>query len=367
MLILIFFTGYCVLRYTFGALFLDDFSVDGIRKLRMMCYPLQILTVAMVFTWLRPEFSKRFVRHMTIFIAALAIIAIGLFLFTRVDFWKKNADIASYNLEVKGDTAGSVLEDQGVSATAMGREAFLFLSSFRAMGTFADPLALGFALAMPVLLLTYFYRLSWFNYLMLAISGAALFFTFSRSAWIFVALAVGYVFFRRRRYVLIAGLAAAIIVATIAITPLAEFANSETNELTSSRPGGGHAEGLIWFYQRGFTDPGNLLGKGTSDDVRKIQESGYAFLLEHFGFAAYASFIWFCFSLFAHFRSREVSLNPLLLIAQAVPVCILIVMHTSQYPFAFSEYLMIWFVVGTCLGLTLTGRPTSHERGELPA
>jgi hypothetical protein len=48
-------------------------------------------------------------------------------------------------------------------------------------------------------------------------------------------------------------------------------------------------------------------------------------------------------------------------------VCILIVMHTSQYPFAFSEYLMIWFVVGTCLGLTLTGRPTSHERGELPA
>ena len=101
MLILIFFTGYCVLRYTFGALFLDDFSVDGIRKLRMMCYPLQILTVAMVFTWLRPEFSKRFVRHMTIFIAALAIIAIGLFLFTRVDFWKKNADIASYNLEVK--------------------------------------------------------------------------------------------------------------------------------------------------------------------------------------------------------------------------------------------------------------------------
>jgi hypothetical protein len=60
-------------------------------------------------------------------------------------------------------------------------------------------------------------------------------------------------------------------------------------------------------------------------------------------------------------------LNPLLLTAQAVPVCILIVMHTSQYPFAFSEYLMIWFVVGTCLGLTLAGRPPSHERSELPA
>ena len=29
-------------------------NADGIRKLRMVCYPLQILTVAMVFTWLRP-------------------------------------------------------------------------------------------------------------------------------------------------------------------------------------------------------------------------------------------------------------------------------------------------------------------------
>jgi hypothetical protein len=72
------------------------------------------------------------------------------------------------------------------------------------------------------------------------------------------------------------------------------------------------------------------LGKGTSDDVQKIPENGYAFLFEHFGFAAYASFLWFCFSLFAYFRSKENYLNPLLLIARAVPVCILIVMHTSK-------------------------------------
>ena len=367
MLVLILFTGYCVFRYAFGAVFLDDLNADGIRKLRMVCYPLQILTVAMVFTWLRPEFSKRFIRHMTIFIAALAVIAIGMFFFARVDFWKQHANIATYNMEVKGDDADSVIADQGISGTAAGREAFLFLSSFRAMGTFADPLALGFALAMPLLLLAYFYRRKWFNYLLLGVSGAALFFTFSRSAWIFVALSVGYILIRRRKYVLIASLAFVVIVATIAIAPLAEFANSETDELTSYRPGSGHAEGLIWFYQRGFTDPGNLLGKGTSDDVQKIPENGYAFLLEHFGFAAYATFLWFCFSLFAYFRKKEVSLNPLLLIVQAVPICILIVMHTSQYPFAFSEYLMIWFVVGTCLGLTLTGRPRSHERSELPA
>ena len=367
MLVLAIFTAYCVLRYCFGALFLDDLNAEGIRKLRMMCYPIQILTVAMAFTWLRPDFSKRFIRRMTIFIAALAVIAIGLFLFARVDFWKKNADIAVYNMDVKGDESFTVIEELGVSGTAAGREAFLFLSSFRAMGTFADPLALAFATAMPVLLLLHFYRHNWFNYLMLTLSGLALFFSFSRSAWIFVALAIGYVLIRRRSYILITTLVFAIIVATIVIKPLAEFANSETNELTSSRPGGQHAEGLIWLYQRGFTDPGNLLGKGTSDDVRKIQESGYAYLLEHFGFTAYASFVWFCFSLFAYFRKREVSLNPLLLIGQAVPLCILIVMHTSQYPFSFIEYLMIWFVVGACLGLAQPGRPTSHGRSELPA
>jgi len=367
MLVLVFFTGYCVVRYLFGALFLDDLTAEGIRKIRMMCYPLQVLTVAMTFTWLRPEFAKRFLRHMTVFLAALALIAIALFLFTRVDFWKEHANIASYNMDVKGDDPSSVIEESGVPGTGAGREAFLFLSSFRAMGTFADPLALGFAMAMPVLLLTYFYKRRWFNYTMLALVAAATFFTFSRSAWIFLGLSICYIWYRRRKFLFIAGLAAAVIVATIAIAPLAQFASSETSELTSSRPGGEHAEGLIWFYQRGFTDPGNILGKGTSDEVRKIPESGYAFLLEHFGFAAYAGFIWFCCSLFAYFRRTEASLNPLLLIVQAVPVCILIVMHTSQYPFAFSEYLMIWFVVGTCLGLTLAGRPRSHERSELPA
>jgi hypothetical protein len=76
-----------------------------------------------------------------------------------------------------------------------------------------------------------------------------------------VSLAVGYISVRRRKYVLIAGLPLVVTVATIVITPLAEFENSETSELTSSRPGGAHAEGLIRFYQRAFTDPRNLFGK----------------------------------------------------------------------------------------------------------
>jgi hypothetical protein len=74
----------------------------------------------------------------------------------------------------------------------------------------------------------------------------------------------------------------------------------------------------------------------------------------------------FCFSLFFYFRKVESGLNPLVLIAQAVPVCILIVMHTSQYPFAFSEYLFIWFVVGTCIYPTAKTEGRSHGTQQQP-
>jgi len=120
----------------------------------------------------------------------------------------------------------------------------------------------------------------------------------------------------------------------------------------------------VWFYQRAFSDLGNIFGKGMDDSVQKIPESGYAFLLEHFGLFAYASFIMFCFSLFFSLRKREGGVNTLIAVAQAVPVCILIVMHTSQYPFAFTEYLFIWFVVGVCIYPVgeIKGRPRDAEQ-----
>jgi hypothetical protein len=367
LLILVFFTVYCVFRFAFGALFLDDFSADGLRKLRMITYPVQILTVAMVTSWLNPEFSKRFARQMTCCLGVLALIGILLFLFSGTDFWKQHADIAAYNLDVKGDDPSSVIEEQGISGTGAGREAFLFLSSFRAMGTFADPLAFGFAMAMPILLLTFYYPKNWVNILMLVVSGAAIFFTFSRSSWIFVAIAFLYLWLQMRRYALVLTLAAVGLGALLTWPPLAEFAASEAYDLSWTNPNGEHAQGIVWFYQRAFSDSGNFLGKGMDDSVQKIPESGYAFLLEHFGFFAYASFIMFCFSLFFYFRKVESGLNPLVLIAQAVPVCILTVMHTSQYPFAFSEYLFIWFVVGTCIYPRVKTEGRSHGTQQQPA
>ena len=369
LLVLLFFTVYCVVRFSFGAIFLGDFSADGLRKLRMMCYPVQILTVGLVFSRLYSEFSRRFVRHVTYGLAVLALLGIVLFLFPGPNFWKQHADIAAYNMDVKGDDPSTVIEEQGIPGTGAGREAFLFLSSFRAMGTFADPLSFGFAMAMPILLLSFYYRKDWMAVLALALTGSAIFFTFSRSSWIFVVLSLIYIWIRRRKYRLVAALGTACIIALLAWPPLAEFANSDYAYLSWSDPGDEHAQGIVWFYQRAFTDPGNILGKGMDDSVQKIPESGYAFLIEHFGVLAYASFIWFCFSFFFFLRKKEKAegLSPLLSIGQAIPVCILIVMHTSQYPFAFIEYLFIWFVAGKSMCSELQRKRLSDEMRQLAA
>jgi len=365
--ILLLFSLYCVLRFTIGALFFSDFSAEGLRKLRMLCFPVQILTVAMVTSWLHPEFGRRFLRQMTFVLGVLALAGIWLFLLPGTDFWRQHVDIATYNMDVKGDEPETVIVEEGIPGTGAGREAFQFLSSFRAMGTFADPLAFGFAMAVPILLLTFYYRWGWLNILMLVISGAAIFFTFTRSAWIFVTISFVYLLIQRRRYALMATLAVLGLGALLTWPPLSEFAAIEYADVSWTNPGGDHAEGLVWFYQKAFADPGNILGKGMDDSVRKIPENGYAFLLEHFGFFAYASFIVFCFSLFFYLRKKEAGVHSLASIAQAVPVCILIVMHTSQYPFAFSCYLYIWFMVGICIYPMINTKTTANDVRELRA
>jgi hypothetical protein len=368
LMILVIFTAYCVVRAAVGALFFQDDVYVSARKIRMAVFPLEMFTVGMAARWMYPKFTRDFLRKMTFVVAGLALAALWLFYFAAPDFWSSTVNIATYNIEVKGDDPLDVAEAAGVTATGLGRGIFLDLSSFRAMGTFGDPLAMGFAQIPPILLLAFYFKRNWLHVILLAILMAALFFTFSRSAWIFLYVATLFVLLRRRKLFLFALAALVPIVLFVKVPQLRDFAAVEMGRFSWENPGSAHAEGITWFYQYGFTDPGNILGKGMSPDIRKIPESGYAFLLEHFGLMAYVMFIWFLLSFFIFTNKRENRENAVLLISQAMAPGMLVVMHFAEYPFSFIGWVLIWFMVGASVGASVPvrGQSASPALSPLP-
>jgi hypothetical protein len=130
-----------------------------------------------------------------------------MFLLPPSDFWLSHANIADYGLDVRGDDPIMYAESTGTTGTATGREAFAFLSSLRAFGTFGDPLAMGFALCAPFLLLAFIYRKRWFTVPVLAVLAVAIFFTFDRSVWIFLFIVGLITLFQRRKYKWLIGFA----------------------------------------------------------------------------------------------------------------------------------------------------------------
>src|SRR5208283_2596969 len=324
------FTSYCVLRVGIGLLFLGDDPWLSFRRLRLACLPLQFLIIAITVARTEPEFARKFLRQMTFLLAFLALVGILMFMLPPSDFWMSHANMADYGMEVKGYDPSEFVESEGIGNTSAGREAFLFLSSFRAFGTFGDPLAMGFALSAPFLLLAFFYLKRWFTDPLLVVLGLAVFVTFDRSVWIFLFVAGLFILVRRRKYKLLAAFTLVPILALLTIPPLAEFARYEYEGLSWKNPENDHAQGIVWFYQRAFTDPGNIIGKGPDVSVEKIPESGYGFLAEHFGLAAYITWMWFLFSAYRYLRSRGPGQARLALLSQAMILGIFVVMHFSH-------------------------------------
>jgi hypothetical protein len=346
-------TAYCTFRFIVGVVFLNDDWGQGITRVRNIWFPLEILVVVMVLTALHPEFGRKFLRDITYILSALAVVALGILLWAPRDFWVDNANIAEFQVEVKGDTENEMNFEEGLSlaGTMQGRETLMFLSSFRALGTFGEALALSLSMAVPVLLLSFYFPKSMISMLSLVAASAALFFSLTRSAWIFCGFVAIYVLLRRHQYrpFLVAG--GALLAFFLLWPPMAEFAALTVSHLSPSadNPDSLHAEGVLWFYTRGFSDSRNILGKGMSGEVRDIPESGYAYLLEHFGAVAYVSFLWFCVSLYRQLRVVRRRNAALSTVAQAIPLGILIIMHFSQYPFSLPAFLSLWYVVGLCL------------------
>lgn len=346
-------TVYCGFRFLVGAILLDDEWGKGLVRMKFVSFPLEILVVVMVLTALHPEFGKRFLRNMTYILSILAVVAVVIFFAAPRDFWLQNANVAEYNADIKGDTENEQYFSLGISGAAtLGSraEAFADLASFRAIGTFGDGLTLSFQMAVPVLLLMFYFPKTRVSVLMLAASAAAMLCSLSRSGWVFCATITIYILLRRRHYLLFLILGGSVLALFLLWAPMTEFAIATVSNLTPSAENADsmHAEGLVWFYTRGFSDVRNVLGKGMAAEAQSIPESGYAYLLEHFGVLAYASFLWFCIALYRLFSKRSPP-EPLEVFVQGMALGMLVVMHFSQYPLSFTAFISLWYIVGLCL------------------
>lgn len=349
--VLFLFTCYCTIRIGFAFAAGDD-PAQCFRKLRLASLPLLFLTVAITTAYTQPEFAGKFLRQMTYLLVALSLIGIFMWLLPPSDFWVSHANMTAYGIDIRGDEPYEYEGDTGVRHTAVGRDAFSILSPFRAFGTFGDPLAMGYALSLPLLLLTFVYKnKKWITGALVLILAAGLFATFDRSAWIFVFVTSLFILFRRRRYKLLLAIALVPIAALLTVPPLAEFAKYETEDLSWNNPGnsGGHPEGVVWLYKSGFTDPKNLLGSGMGEDPDVNHESGYGWLLEHFGLPAYFLWMWFLVSTYKYLNLRESSPWQIPLMSQGMILGMFVVMHFSYYPFSFVGWIPIWYAFGLSL------------------
>lgn len=363
-------TTYCGFRALVGVIFLSDDWGHLTLRMKMICFPLEILVVVLVLTALHPEFGRRFLRDITYFLSASAVIALAIFFFAPRDFFLQNANVAEYNADVKGVTEDDQDFDLGLAGSAtMGAraEAFADIASFRAVGTFGDGLTLSFQMAGLVLLLLFYFPKKPLFLLMLAVGSAALVFSLSRSGWLFCVTVGTYVLVRRRQYLPFLILGGLVVALVLLWAPMRQFAiDTAFNATTSSDTNDSeHTESLRGFYTQGFSDPGNILGKGMNPEIRAFPESGYAYLLEQFGILAYLSFLWFCIALYRQFNQGESRRDPLMLLAQGIPLGMLVIMHFSQYPFSFTAFISLWYVIGFSLSPYLLAK--SHRLEPVPS
>jgi hypothetical protein len=353
--ILGFFTAWCVVRYAIAVFFQGESLFENLFNLRLACFPLQILIVAVGITRVRPDFALRFIRQMAYFVSFLALVGILLYLPFAPTFWRDHVDFASYTFDVKGESldidSAEIGEVQaaagGVAGNGMARGEFSFLSPFRAMGTIGDAVGFGHFVAFPILLLAFCLPRNWNTRLLLLVTVAALLFSFTRSAWIFALAGSGFVLLRKKRYGLVLGLAAVPVVALMFWAPMADWFSASLDLVSSSTPDQ-HINGIAWFYTQGIWDSRYLLGRDLST---QLPEGGYGILLTRFALPAVLSIVWFCFALYRDLLQAPFNGKPLFLVAQAVPFTMLVTMNFSSYQFSFIPYLLVWFVVGTCLAL----------------
>ena len=165
-------------------------------------------------------------------------------------------DLATYDIDVKGQSPGYIDEpaekqaqEEGVPGNGLARSAFSYLSPFRAFGTVGDAVGFGHLLAFPMLLVAFLFPHGWPTRLMLLGMGSALLLSFTRSAWIFVALGFLYILVREGKYRVLLGLGIAIVVALMIWTPMGEWYSTSLAVFSGGSSQDYHAEGVAWAVQ----------------------------------------------------------------------------------------------------------------------
>jgi hypothetical protein len=351
--------AYVLLRALLGATVLGEGIDTNVRFVRNVIFPAEAMLVAFVAGAVRPRMRQSVDRWIVggIFVAAVA--GLVLLLATPDDFWRRHANIALFNLEVKGDPEYTVVLEEGVSGSGLGRGAFSFLARYRLIGTFGDPLTAGFNLAFGACLLLCRRSLGVSGRVALVTIVAAVVATFSRSSWIFTSVVLIYTSVLDRRFGRVALAALALGAAWVAVAPLRDFVMGTLASFSGVQDDEYfHAEAVRLMYSSAVFDPANLLGRGPQrfQAQTAIVENGFLYMMYQYGLPLLALFLAVCVTTERYLRRHAPPGDGFCRAGAAFAVASVVVSNFSFYALAFTTFFAAWLVMGLGIGATFRER-----------
>lgn len=312
----------------------------SVRQARQLIFPFEAIIIGFLVSLDRPQLKKliKVVICLSVLVSIYGIFEVTLL---QSSFYIKYLNIAQYNHEVKGDAR--VIFSQGISGSAQGR-AFL---QRRLFSTYGDPLSFGMANVITLLLsICYFIFNKKKKYSIFAlIIGIAILFTFSRSSWILVAIALVYISIRKSKYVALYGLGGAGIGSIILIPKIREFV---LNTITLKKDVE-HQVGFVELYRNYLFKLNYFFGKGIKN-IDWVIENGYLFIfyqLGYIGLILYFVFLYFVFKdLTIPEGTKDEEIHTLTLVLKGILVGTFFTTNFSHYSFTFNHYLYIWIFCG---------------------
>jgi len=346
--------AWVVLRIGLGVGLAGEPLGENLRLVRSVLFPVITVLAAFHVALLAPRLPARYLRFTVAGIAVCAAVSLALYFLPSNDFWLNEINIAAYNVNVKGDLEWTVLSALGTAGSAAGRLPFQALSRFRLFGTFGDPLTAGMVLALGVMAVAVRRRLSAGTRGAALVLAAALFLTFTRSAWVLAAVGVCYLALVQRRLArigLLLGVAAAL---WVTLAPLRQFVLSTLAAFEMETSDVYHALGIVNFYSTEMLRPEYILGSGALDTSAQTWylENGFAYLMVQFGVPLLVCFVGLCLSAERYLRRHA---SPDDLVARLGAACALATLIAANFSSlqaqSFTAYFGIWSVVGLGIGL----------------